>query len=160
MENPPVNALWTRVINYWRRNARLRIRPGASELAIHAFEHEHQVHMPRDFSDYLCAVDGMDDTDSDNELMSFLPLAQIRPVHEAIGEALPDNSADHSVPPRCFVFIDYLIGSHFYAIAMGDDADLPGVVYRVLDANWHKDIVASSFRDFMARYAQDPASVF
>ncbi len=150
-------ALWGRIIDYWRKDCQLGIRPGASDLAISAFERQHKLTLPSDFAEYLRAVDGMDDFESDQELMSFLSLAELRPVHEVLGQAIADSSA--SPHPRCLVFIDYFIGSHHYAIAVGDDPTLPGAVYRVVDENWHNDLVASSFSQFMTRYAQDPASV-
>lgn len=149
---------WATVISYWRRYG-LPIRQGVTPESIRAFEEKYQVTLPFDFAEYLQAVDGTGSDESDENILSFLSLAEIRPVHEVLDDSQGVLYSDRYAYPNCFVFADYLMSSWLYAIQITPDAAALGPVYRVTASEIPGQMEAASFRKFMMMYAKDPASV-
>lgn len=149
---------WAAIVAYWRRYG-LPIRPGVTLDSIKAFEEKYQVALPSDFAEYLRAVDGTSFNESDENVLSFLSLAEIRPVHEVLDESGGVVYPDRFAYPNCFVFADYLISSWLYAVQITSDSTNLGPVYRVTASEAPMRMESASFREFMTRYAADPGSV-
>lgn len=149
---------WATIISNWRRSD-LPIRPGATLESIKEFEEKYQVTLPADFAEYLQTVDGTGVDESDENVLSFLPLSEIRPVHEVLDDSGGVVYSDRFAYPDCFVFADYLISSWLYAVQITSDPDNSGPVYRVTGSDAPVHMEAASFREFMTRYAADPGSV-
>jgi len=149
---------WTSIISYWREYG-LPIRQGVTTEAVKAFEEKYQVRLPADFAEYLRAVDGTGINESDENILSFLSLSEIRPVHEVLDDSGGVVYPDRFAYPNCFVFADYMMSCWFYAVQITSDASTMGPVYRVTASVVPGPIEAASFREFMARYSTDPESV-
>lgn len=149
---------WTSIISYWSRCC-LSIRQGVTLESIKAFEEKYQVTLPFDFAEYLQAVDGTGSDDSDENILSFLSLAEMRPVHEVLDDCGDVVYPDRFAYPKCFIFADYLMSSWLYAIQITSDAAALGPVYRVTASEIPGQMEAASFLEFMTRYAKDPESV-
>jgi len=149
---------WTKLIAYWRQYG-LPIRPGVTSESIKAFEEKYQVLLPVDPAEYLQAVDGTGINESDENVLSFLSLAEMRPVHEVLDESGGVVYSDRFAYPNCFVFADYLMSSWLYAVRITSDATNLGPVYRVTANDAPVQMEAASFREFMTKYVADPGSV-
>ncbi len=149
---------WLSIIARWTR-LELPIRPGVTQASIDAFEKQYNVVLPRDFAEYLKAVDGTTFNESDENVLSFLSLAEIRPVHAFLDESGGVVYPDRFAYPDCFVFADYLISSWLYAVEITSNSASLGPVYRVTASDIPGPLEATSFREFMTRYAHAPESV-
>lgn len=123
---------------------------GASAEDLSELEERHGVRLPDEFRAYLQRANGMRDGDMDSErLIHFYGLDLIRPV--ATNEVGAANDGQY------FVFADFMIGSHEYAIGVaGSDY---GKVAIVDDAGPPR-IVADSFVDFVEKYLDSPAMLW
>jgi hypothetical protein len=121
-------------------------RRGASAADVRALEERYNVHLPEEFSAYLQRANGMRDGDMDSErLIHFYGLDRISPV------GVDDEEG------RYFVFADFMIGSHEYAIA------LAGSHYgsvAIVDDTGPPRIVADSFVDFVDKYLHSPSALW
>ncbi|MEK6260048.1 MAG: SMI1/KNR4 family protein [Planctomycetota bacterium] len=152
-----IAANWNRLIERWRRS-NLTIRSGVSPEAITAFEAKYEVVLPTDVREYFTVVDGTGD-DLDNEMYRFLPLAEVKPVHEHLADTEHFSYLDRFAYPNCFVFADYCISCWFYAVKITSDPTQPAPVFYVTGRDPHGKQMASSFREFMERYAANPNNV-
>lgn len=116
------------------------LRDGVSPEAIDEFEARTGVVLPADLRSFYLEVDGS--TEEDNGHLSVFPLAQLR----ACGD----------LPPGWFVFAQFLIGSHEYAIHLSADATAPNLIVAVADGKTTP--VAASFSEFAANWVatRDP----
>ena len=105
------------------------------------------------------AVDGTGINESDENILSFLSLAEMRPVHEELDDSGGVVYPDRFAYPNCFVFADYMMSCWFYAVQITPDSAALGPVYRVTASDVPGQMEAASFREFMTRYAGDPGSV-
>lgn len=154
----PSDELWRRVVARWRRD-KISIRRGVGPDAISAFQSEYGVALPADVRDYFLFVDGMGD-EMDEGLYRFWPLSEVKPVHEELadtewGSSYPDRFAY----PDCFVFADHCISCWDYAVKLTRDPLQPAPVFRVTGGDPPVEMMAASFRDFMASYADNPDSI-
>ena len=116
------------------------IREGASLRAIQAFEDRYAVTFPPAFAEYLRTVDGMNSGETDERLLRFWKLEELRPVHESRFD-VPESYTGY------FVFADCPLGEHGYAIRLlkgGNDVVLVGAEPLTL--------VAASFSEFLTAY--------
>ena len=144
------SSLRERLKAYWQ-SIGVKIRPGASDAELDAFEAKHQVKLPEDFRSYLRVVDGMEEGDSDKELREFYPLHGLRNLaDENWGDPEPFR------PNLCFVIIDYMISSHGYVICLNGAPDTPTPILFVGGA---VAIVAPSFSAFIEAYLSDPDTI-
>ena len=146
--------LWQRVIGRWRQSG-LAIRPGASSAAIQDFESRRSVVLPRDVREYLEAVDGMEPGELDDDAFRFWSLSEVKPVHEQLAEGHSDRWAY----PDCFVIADWAIWAQFYAVRLTREADQPAPIFLVTGGDPPSGQAAPTFREFLARYAEDPHSL-
>jgi cell wall assembly regulator SMI1 len=132
----------------------LKLRRGATESEIQRFERGKSVLLPADFRAFIRASDGMeiDVVDPDTQIR-FWSLFEIRSVAEELGE--PRGS---EMPwAGFFVFADYSVWAHGYAIRLTDDPHGTNPVVIVGgDIPIH---VATSFSHFLEKYVEDARQV-
>ncbi len=149
--------LWNRIIERWRHSNIATLRSNSFET-IAAFEMKHGVVLPADVRDYFATVDGTGD-DMDGELFRFWPLTEVKPVYEVLEDTERFSYPDRFAYPNCFVFADYCISCWDYAVKLTSDPTQPAPVFRVTGSDPPGEQMASSFREFMERYAADPNNV-
>lgn len=148
---------WNRVIENWRRS-KLAIRAGVSNSAIAVFQAKYDVVLPVDVRDYFLAADGTGD-EMDDGLYRFWPLAEVKPVHEALADTEHFSWSDRFSYPDCFVFADHSINCWDYSLKLTDDPTQSAPVFRVTFDDPPGEPMASSFLEFMERYADNPSSI-
>lgn len=150
------DSLWMQVHEIWRRS-KIAIRPGVSSTDIAAFESKYGVVMPAAVRDYFMAADGTGH-DMDEGLYRFWPLNEVQPVHEfLVSERF--EYADRYSYPDYFVFGDHCINCWDYALRITADLLQPAPVFRVTGGDPPGEQMATSFREFMTRYAHNPDSI-
>jgi len=94
----------------------VKFNVGVSETALAAFEHEFSVSLPPDLRDYFLAVDGMPEDETDEEMIRFWKLEEVK----ALPTGAPNYaSADYiDNPESLFLFADYSLWAHAYAIRL------------------------------------------
>lgn len=108
----------TRLKNHWLSQG-IEINPGVSTEELSAFESKYQVSLPADMRDYFLTVNGMAEGVFDNALFRFWSLNEVKPI--------PEEAPDYSDPSyiedaeSLFVFADFCIWSHAYAIRLSSD---------------------------------------
>jgi SMI1 / KNR4 family (SUKH-1) len=135
---------------FWLRQG-IKLRPGATEEELTAFKAKYKIRLPQDLREYLATVDGFDGSEhwmTDNEVITFLGLDEMKPLCEYWSPTVADS---HSY----FVFADYSLAAHVYAIRL--DASMRGndvvVVYDRTVA------VARSFSEFIEGYLENSGAV-
>lgn len=145
---PPTAA--RRLIEYWE-SIGSRIKPGASEQDLLAFEQRHNVYLPQDFREYLALCNGLSLDDSGHFDHDWLGLIEFWPL-ETI-------SAKHDgVPGGYFAFADFLIDSHWYVISLSANVSFHSPV-GVGDEVGINERLGDSFSDFVETYLHDPDRV-
>jgi SMI1 / KNR4 family (SUKH-1) len=141
---------------FWNSTS-TRTRPGLSIADVEDFEARYRVSLPNDLRDYFLFVDGIDE-DVDDELVYFVPLHEVKSVTEdlvnfrgipdygGIAESLPDAQ-------QWFVFVNYMMGSHMYAIRLSANSSAPAPVIFICGSSWVT--AADSFSDFGEKYLAD-----
>jgi hypothetical protein len=137
---------------YWQRHG-IKLNLGASEEELAAFESKYQVGLPEDLREYFATVNGFDGSEhwmTDENVITFLTLNEMKSLSEAWSPKIADAASS-------FVFADYSLSAHVYAIRLfnGSENDNPVVV--AYDENPVK--VASSFSEFVQGYLEDNNAV-
>lgn len=132
----------------------IKLNHGASEAALAVFEDDYHIRLPKDLREYFAAVNGFDGSVhwmTDENVITFLTLDEMKPLSKAWSPKIA-NAASY------FVFADYSLSAHIYAIWLSNDseADNP-VVVAYDDENLVK--VASSFSEFVQGYVEDNNAV-
>lgn len=131
----------------------IKLRPGASEDQVVAFEKMHNVIIPADMRQYLTTSDGFDGAEhwmTDDDLITFLALDEIQPLNEYWNPKTPGGSS-------YFVFADYSLSVHVYAIKLVRDSSEPNDVVVVGDIRPQK--IANCFSDFAQAYLDGKSAV-
>ena len=137
---------------FWSRQ-NIKLRRGAPEVELREFEAKYNVVLPDDLKDYFATVDGFDDSDSDENLFTFLPLAEVTLLDESWSSGTFDAKS-------YFVFIDYCISAHLYAIRLTNDLSLGNPVVTTYVKPGENPIqIAGSFSEFVQGYLADDYSV-
>ena len=126
-----IEKLARRYVDTLRRSG-TQCGPGVDAEQIAAFEERYAVVLPSDFKTFLSIMDGMDVFDDKG--MRFWPLSEIAPLEDFQG---------------FFVFADFMIESHVYALNLRA-SDAPARV--VLFDSEEPAPVAVSFLDFLSDY--------
>lgn len=152
-----MQSLAEKLSGYWD-NDHIHIRSGLPPETIQRFETKYNVVFASDLREYFLGIDGMEDGDSDNELLAFLPLADVKPVPDELASfaGIPDySSICDGLPraPRCVVFADYMIRSHVYAIRLFADSAASTPVIWICGPYWSE--IAPSFSAFIEDYLTD-----
>jgi hypothetical protein len=137
---------------HWERQ-RIKIGKGESELEISNFEKKYNVLLPEDLRYYFRTLNGMDCSDnwiSDDELITFWPLNEVKPFNELFSNSI---SLD---PTSLYVIADYSINAGIYLIHLSSILNSVNPVY-VLFGDIVK--VSDSFQLFIERYIKGDTSV-
>ena len=108
----------SRLKNHWLSQS-IEINRGVSTEELGAFESKYNVSLPADLRDYFLTVNGMAEGVSDNALFRFWSLNEVKPI--------PEEAPSYSNPSYIedaksfFVFADFCIWSHAYAIRLSSD---------------------------------------
>src|SRR5262245_9005382 len=157
-----MNILTERLRNYWS-SIGVRLGSGVSQPALKSFESNYGVEFPEDFHDYISTIGGMEEGFSDSNLVSFWLFDQIKSVPEMLTHfaGIPNYSriGKHlKEPDSYFVFADFLIWSHVYAIKLNSNQSEKNQILWICGSE-HKQI-AESFSIFLQMYLDDPESLF
>jgi SMI1 / KNR4 family (SUKH-1) len=139
----------TSLKNYWLSQG-IEVNPGVSKEELSAFESKYQVGLPADLRDYFLTVDGMVQGVTDNALIRFWSLNEVKPI--------PEEAPDYSDPSyiegaeSLFLFADYCIWSHAYTIRLSStEASNPIII--IGDETPTK--IFSSFSELVSSYLTD-----
>jgi hypothetical protein len=137
---------------YWLRHG-IKLNRGVSEDELAAFEDVYRVRLPKDLREYFAAVNGFDGSEhwmTDENVITFLALNEMKPLSEAWSPKIADAAS-------YFVFADYSLSAHVYAIQLSNSSGNNPVVVAYDDENLVK--VASSFSEFVQGYVEDNNAV-
>jgi len=124
--------------------------PPANESQIREFETRYHVRLPTAFRAYVSRLNGGQsgrDGPMDSGSIAFWRLDQIQPIRAQRREG----------PEDLFVFADFLIDSHAYAIQLSEDPSRPAPVF--IDWGERIEKVADSFATFIHGYLSDDRHV-
>ncbi len=143
----PLASAARRLIEYWA-SIGSRIKPGASEHDLRAFEQRHHVRLPPDFREYLTLCNGLSLGDGGHFDYDWLGLIEFWPL-----ETISDRH--DGVPGEYFGFADFLIDSHWYVIRLSADVHLSGAI-GVGNELGIVEQLGDSFSDFVEAYLHAP----
>jgi len=138
-------AIGESLIQFWSRHRR-KLRHGASKVKLQEFEDKYNVLLPDDFKDYFATVDGFDGSDNwmtDENAITFLPLAEVLPSSKTWALEVPDADS-------YFVFADFAVLCHVYMIRLRNDLSLGNPIFIVRDEIPKQ--IAGSFSEFVRGY--------
>ncbi len=94
----------------------IEVNDGVSEAALESFEAKYAVVLPADLRDYFLCVNGMPQGASDEALIRFWMLEEVKPLPEVA----PDYSSPQYIdsPESLFLLADYSLWAHAYAIRL------------------------------------------
>jgi hypothetical protein len=147
---PPNKAMiGAKLKNHWL-SLGVKVNAGVSHDELDAFESKYQVVLPADLRDYFLTVDGMVEGVMDHGCFSFWSLNAVKPI--------PDESPNYSDPyikdaRSFFVFADFLIWSHAYAIRLAA-TDAANTIFMIGGETPIK--MYDSFSEFVSAYLSDP----
>ena len=133
---------------FWLRQG-IKLNLGASEDGLAAFEAKYHVRLPSDLRDYFAAVNGFNGSETwmtDNEVITFLGLDEVKPLSEYWSPDVADADS-------YFVFADYSLSAHVYAIRLLNDSGHGNPVVVVYDGKPVE--VAGSFSEFVGGYLEN-----
>jgi len=111
------------------------------------FEKKRRVLLPSEFKDYLLRVNGMQEGQVDEDLISFLSLERID--QDANCKEISTNEVE-------LVIAEYSIYSHTYVMRISRSDDRSPIF--VTDGE-HERPIAASFKDFLSQYLANPSRV-
>lgn len=146
-----MNSIGELVKTHWLRQG-IKLRPGVSKSEVTAYETKYDVCLPEDMREVFAVVNGFDNRNGeevDNDMITFCSLEEIEPL----------NGSDWDVATAAesyFVFADWSISAHVYAVRLSKDRAVSGAVVVVYDALVR---VADSFAEFMQAYLEGNKAV-
>ena len=146
--------LWNCIIEHWRQQD-IPILAGASLEAITNFEKTHSVVLPADVRDYFMIIGGTGHH-LDDDLYHFWSLEEAKPVHEELADNGEFKNFNRFAYRNYFMFVDYSICLCYFAVKLTGDPTQPAPVICIWASDSLGDQKASSFREFMTLYADDP----
>lgn len=145
-------AIGESLMRFWSGN-NIKLRCGIPVNDLLEFEQKYNVILPDDLKNYFTYVDGFDDTYgwvADDNLITFLPLAEVLPSSQKWTLDAPDADS-------YFVFADYSLSCHVYMIELHNNLLESNPVFIVRDSKPKQ--IASSFSDFVNGYLADDCGV-
>ena len=127
----------------------LKTNPGVSVEELATFESRYRISLPSDLREYFLTVNGMPEGTTDNALIRFWSLNEVKPIPEGA----PDY-ADIPDAQSLFLFADYCIWSHAYAIRLSSSSETSNAVFVVGDEMPIK--IFESFSELVREYLIDP----
>ncbi len=121
--------------------------PGPDQ--IRRFEDRHGVSFPGDMKAFLYKTGGMETDDWDEHEVRFWGLDEMVPL----GQEVSALAATHG---GFWVFADFLISSHYYAVYLGGNA--PNQIARA--SSGEMEILCATFSEFLRIYLDSPDRLF
>jgi SMI1 / KNR4 family (SUKH-1) len=139
------SALCLRLEEHWHGGlstaGRERSKPATAEEIL-AFEQRNGVNLPADLREYFERLNGLN---MDGGYFRFWPLSRLIPLQSS-SSVLIETS-------RYFLFADYMVGTWYYAIYLGDD---PFLQHRVILHDFpSRPLISSGFSQFIELYLAD-----
>jgi hypothetical protein len=94
----------------------VKFNEGVSEKALSAFEQAFGVLLPLDIREFFLTLNGMPDDVTDNEMIRFWMLEEVKPLPSGARGFATSDYIDH--PESVFLFADYSLWAHAYAIRL------------------------------------------
>jgi hypothetical protein len=139
-----------RLKNHWLSHD-VKFNAGVSEASLAAFEAEFNVLLPSDLRDYFLAMNGMPDEVTDDDLNRFWMLEELTTLPTGAPDYARENYIDN--PESLFLFADYSIWAHAYAIRLGS-VSLQS--HEVVIIGYKSPVtIAQSFSEFVDLYLTD-----
>lgn len=135
--------LWARVRDRWKREG-LSVREPADEAQLAECERRLGRALPSDLRGWFAAVGGMEAHVYDSEFLRFWTIEEVT--------FASDHGIDDGEPS--LLFADFMIWSHAYGIRCAPPHDV------LLVGDSVPLHVCNGFRDFVARYLEQPISLF
>jgi hypothetical protein len=141
--------------HHWLRHE-VDTEPGVSESDLNNFESKYSVSLPTDLRDYFVCVNGMSPDVSDEALIRFWMLDEIKPISEGAPEYADQSYIQD--PDSVFLFADYCIWSHAYAIRLSSEKkQQPNTIFII---GYPPSIpIADSFSEFVDIYLKNKAQL-
>lgn len=117
-----------RLKNYWFSHD-VKFNTGVSESDLAGFEHKFGVSLPYDLRDYFLTVNGMSEEASDNEMIRFWMLEEVKPL--TTGAPRYANTDYVKDPESLFLFADYSLWAHAYAIRLFASAEKTNEIFMI-----------------------------
>ncbi len=149
---PTVNELVLQIVA--RMNAEnVQRREPVSPETIAQFERQWNLELPPDMREFYRLMDG---TSKDQAITDFLfciwPLSEVKPIPTSLPEPVYSEFSNVTDAGRILCFSDCMIESDVFAIrAFGP--------HEVMSVYSGRNVVASSFTDFLSRMLADPISL-
>ncbi len=134
---------------FWLRQG-IKLCRGATGDELAAFEAKHNIRLPEDLRDYFAVVNGFDGWQTDDNVITFLSLDEMKTLSEYWSPDVADADS-------YFVFADYSISAHVYAIRLLNTTGRGNHVVVVYDGEPVE--VANSFSEFVEGYLADNNAV-
>jgi hypothetical protein len=150
VSNASAIRLCARIEQHWHKDDSAYDRERqkrASEEEIQAFEQRNGVRMPADLREYFQRLNGIDSAPG---FFRFFPLSRLVALKSPSFAAFETN--------RYFIFADYMVGTWYYAIYLGEDQVLQNRVI-LLDLPG-PPILAPNFSEFVELYLTDSVKLY
>jgi hypothetical protein len=127
----------------------VEINAGVSKAQLDSFESKHGVVLPEDLRDYFLCVNGMPHDVVDDGMIRFWMLEELQPLPQGAPAFSDPSYIQH--PESLFLFADYSIWAHAYAIRLGSVSSLQS--HEVIIIGYESPVtIAQSFSEFVDRY--------
>jgi hypothetical protein len=133
----------------------VEINAGVSKAQLDSFESKHGVVLPEDLRDYFLCVNGMPDGEVDDGMIRFWMLEELQPLTQGAPAYSDASYIQH--PESLFLFADYSIWAHAYAIRLGSASLQSHEV--VIIGSESPVTIAQSFSEFVDLYLTDKDSL-
>lgn len=149
-----MNELLSRLLAFWATHG-VQAKPGTDKAELLTFQSANGIVLPEDMSQYFLHVNGMIENEMDPLYhLRFWSLLELKPVVDEID--LPIYASDKY--RLCYVFADYSLWSHAYAIHLSNDRSHLNEVLAV--GGETPKMVAHSFAEFVQLYLDRPEAIF
>lgn len=126
----------------------IEINAGVSEAELQAFEQKYSMVLPGDLRDYFRCVNGMPPDVVDDGMIRFWMLEEIEPLPQGAPQYSDGTYVQN--PETLFLFADYSIWAHAYAIRLGIKASESNEV--IIIGYESPKSVSDSFSTFVDTY--------
>jgi hypothetical protein len=129
----------------------VHINAGVSKAGLDSFEATHCVVLPEDLRDYFFCVNGMPPDVVDDGMIRFWMLEELQPLPQ--GAPVFSDPSYIQNPESLFLFADYSIWTHAYAIRLGS---IPMQSNEVVIIGYNSPVaICNCFSEFVDRYLTD-----
>lgn len=132
------------------------INAGVSEATLKSFEEKYGIVLPEDLRDYFLSVNGMPPEIVDDAFIRFWMLEEVEPLPQGA----PDFSNPQYIqaPDSIFLFADYSIWAHAYAIRLTKTAAESNKVFII--GHDSPVLISNSFSEFVDKYLTNKDLIF